>query len=269
MRPSAGIDDFLSAPLGRYHAGPSYALWVWSHTLAGAFYFERPGAREAADLFRLAPLAFHPVLDEPYDAIIDASLLRALEEGAFDALVEHLADARSFAARIRRVAVIRPQGVTGAAIAGIFFEAVQTHFDAALFAHRAEGMAWLDRSDAVEANADLDALAATVCGQPPLVRRLRDHLVTTLENATVETAARALGVSPRSLQRKLSEASTTFSRELDGARVREAEHLLLTTDAKVEAVARATGCVSTSHFGKMFRDATGESAADFRARRRR
>ncbi|NUP08187.1 MAG: helix-turn-helix transcriptional regulator [Polyangiaceae bacterium] len=269
MHPSASIDDFLNAPLGRYYAGRTHVLWVRSHTLAGAIYFDRPGARDAADLFRLAPLTFDPGLSDPYDALVDASLLRELEEGAFSTLVEHLAGARSFSARIRRVALVRPQGVTGAAIAGLFFEAVREHFEAALFAHRSEAMAWFGRADAGAANADLDALASAVCGPHPLVRQLRDYLATALDDASLDTAARALGVSSRSLQRKLSEASTTFSGELEGARVREAERLLLHTDDKIEAIARATGCVSTSHFGKMFRAATGESAADFRARRRR
>jgi AraC-like DNA-binding protein len=110
----------------------------------------------------------------------------------------------------------------------------------------------------------VDALAAR--GEGDLVPRLRALLVRDLAAASVPTAARALGVSPRSLQRHLAAAGTSFRRELRRARIEAARELLAGTRATVESVARSVGCESPSSFIRMFRSITGETPATFRAR---
>jgi AraC-like DNA-binding protein len=99
------------------------------------------------------------------------------------------------------------------------------------------------------------------------LRSLRGHLAANLSQITVRAAARALGTSPRTLQRGLSELGTSFRAEVERARVRAAEALLAETNAKLEVIALQVGCSSPSSFSRLFRRLTGESPSDFRARR--
>jgi AraC-like DNA-binding protein len=49
--------------------------------------------------------------------------------------------------------------------------------------------------------------------------------------------------------------------------LRAAEALLVDTDDKIEVIAQKVGYTSHSRFGVMFRRLTGETPAEFRARR--
>jgi AraC-like DNA-binding protein len=105
-------------------------------------------------------------------------------------------------------------------------------------------------------------------GESPTLRRLRRHLAVSWRKADVAGAARALSISPRSLQRALQEAGTSFRFERDRARVRAAEALLVDGDAKLDAIAATLGCSARSSFFALFRRHTGETPDEFRARRR-
>jgi AraC-like DNA-binding protein len=75
--------------------------------------------------------------------------------------------------------------------------------------------------------------------------------------ATVAEAARALRVSTRTLQRRLKDEKTSFSREIAAARVRVAQRLLLAEDTKLTRIAQDVGCASSSHLSELFRRVTG------------
>jgi AraC-like DNA-binding protein len=77
-----------------------------------------------------------------------------------------------------------------------------------------------------------------------------------------------LGISERTLQRKLGEAGTGYLNELAEARVRAARRLLLESDAPLTAIAYDVGCASLQHFSALFRKRTGESPSAFRRKRR-
>lgn len=64
--------------------------------------------------------------------------------------------------------------------------------------------------------------------------------------------AKALGLSPRSLQRRLTEEGIRFAALRDEARLRRA-NALVEAGAKVEAIAREVGFASTSHFIQWYR----------------
>jgi len=138
--------------------------------------------------------------------------------------------------KLRAVSIIRPPGVAGAIIGGLFHDNVQPKFRAALFADRAEGFAWLGRADSADEYARLDELMK-LRGAPPPLRALRDHLAHDPVGATLAGAARTLALSERSLSRRLSELGTSFRNEVQRARLRIAEGLLVDTDLKLDAVA--------------------------------
>jgi AraC family transcriptional regulator, regulatory protein of adaptative response / methylphosphotriester-DNA alkyltransferase methyltransferase len=77
--------------------------------------------------------------------------------------------------------------------------------------------------------------------------------------------AREIATSRRQLQRALAEVGgTTFSRELQRARMERAAQLLLTRSVPVQTVAGAVGYRQAAQFAKVFRRHHGTSPSSFR-----
>lgn len=95
------------------------------------------------------------------------------------------------------------------------------------------------------------------------MRQLRARVV--LGDATRESTARHLGLSERSLNRRLQEEGTSFRELLDRARFQVAQQLLLGTRMSVTSVALALGYAETSAFNHAFRRWCGQSPGDWRA----
>lgn len=76
------------------------------------------------------------------------------------------------------------------------------------------------------------------------------------------------GVSVRSFQRILSQASLTYSDLLDTVRFENASKLLQETDAKIIEVAFSSGYADPAHFTRSFRRISGLSPREFRERAR-
>ncbi len=270
MRPAATVDEFLAAPIGRYFAGRWFLIWVESPSLIGTVYFGRPDEQDFDALARLFALLEHPSLASRYDVLVDAAAVSpSIPIAAFEFLGRYLMVAREAAARMQRVAIVRPSGMFGATLAGVFHDVIRASFTAALFADRAEAAEWLAHPRAERACLQLDQLVDELRGTPMEVRRLREYLRARFLSPDLHLAAQALGLSVRSLQRALREAGTSFRAQVEHTRMRAAEHLLLDGDTKLEAVARAVGFSQLAHFVTAFRRVTGETPGQFRGRRRR
>src|SRR6187551_1115389 len=77
--------------------------------------------------------------------------------------------------------------------------------------------------------------------------------------------AHEIATSRRQLQRALAEVGgTTFSRELQRARMQRAAQLLLAGSLPVQAVAGAVGYRQAAQFAKVFRRHYGSSPSSFR-----
>jgi AraC-like DNA-binding protein len=260
------VQDFLSAPVGRYVSGRSFIIWAQTPSRLGSAYFGRPDASDFEALRALFALHLNPHLQPPFDAICDGRDLTDIDPSAFALLGEYMTPQWSeIATRVRKLAIVRPRGMPGATLAGVFHETVRPHVDAGLFDDRAPALDWLGLD--AGARAEVDAAIAAYDGAPPLLRRLREHLAKHLRAAALEESAQALALSARSLQRSLKEHGTSFRGELDLARVRAAERMLADTELKIDAIAREIGC-TPSTFYELFRRATGRSPADFRSGRR-
>jgi AraC-like DNA-binding protein len=268
MQPAASPEEMLAAPVGRYYVGRSFIVWVHSPTLAGSAYFGRTSDEDFPALMTLWPLAFSLAITAPFDAVIDATRLEGLSVASFELLVRHLGELQGISERVRRAAIVRPGNMTGATLGGLFYEWVHTRFAAALFTDPVEAYRWLGRPDGDAERLAVAAALEAALGVPPVLRGLREWLAAHLNDPSVTTAARGLGLSPRSLQRHLQNAGTSFRGEVDRARVRAAEALLIDGGDKLEIIAREVGCGSLSHFSTLFRRATGETPSDFRSRRR-
>jgi AraC-like DNA-binding protein len=260
--------ELLSAPIGRYVSGRSFVVWVESPERLGAFQFGPLDSSDHPALAALFPLPSHPAMAPRFDVLHDVSGVEVIDRGEYDFLEGFLeASIEQLARRVRRFAVVRPGGLAGAAVAGLFHEWVASHFDARLFVGRSEAHAWLGLAESAPARVQIDELYERFLPST-LLRRVRETIARSLPDATLTTVAQALGLTPRTLQRHLASEGSSFSDEVTRARIRFAETMLLDGNDKIELIARRLGFQSTAAFTGMFHKLEGEPPSAFRARRK-
>ena len=98
--------------------------------------------------------------------------------------------------------------------------------------------------------------------------RARDAVRSALQEgeATLDAAARALGLSPRTLQRRLREEDTSHREVLEEVRAELASHYLADLELSLDQVAARLGFSEPSAFHRAFRRWTGTTPAAYRAR---
>jgi AraC family transcriptional regulator, regulatory protein of adaptative response / methylphosphotriester-DNA alkyltransferase methyltransferase len=112
------------------------------------------------------------------------------------------------------------------------------------------------------------------CVRPSTVQRRRDLYRDAVEvirlrhadpDLSLARVAHEIATSRRQLQRALAEVGdTSFSRELQRARMDRAARLLATRSLPVQAVAGAVGYRQAAQFAKVFRRHHGTSPSSFR-----
>jgi AraC-like DNA-binding protein len=85
---------------------------------------------------------------------------------------------------------------------------------------------------------------------------------------SVECAARSLGLSPRSLQRRLAALGTSYERQLDDWRHRSARQALAVGETPIQTIARGLGYADAAHFIRAFHRWERSSPAAWRKARR-
>jgi len=264
MRVAVDVPALLARPIDAYIVGKSYVAWVESPTFIGMTHLGSFDRADEPALEQIFPIAKHPALAERYDVLHDIGAVSVFDEAAFRFFVKFLHEwVHELVPRFRKLAVVRPGGVAGAAFTGLFHEWVVPRFDAKLCSDRAEAYAFLGTS--ADVCAKLDAVVEACAGEPAL-RRLREVLEANLAKATLVTAASAMSTSTRTLQRMLTANRTSFRKELMEARLRVAQTLLLERDDKVESIADELGFASPAAFSTMFRRFVGETPTTFRER---
>jgi AraC-like DNA-binding protein len=87
--------------------------------------------------------------------------------------------------------------------------------------------------------------------------------------ARLENVAQRLGVSPRTLRRKLAEEGVTFARLLEDLRIALAKHYLVEQDLPISRIAWLLGYTEVSAFSHAFRRWTGRTPRADREQRQR
>ncbi len=269
VRSAEGLDDYLRAPIGRYLVGESFLHWYASPEFCGFTLWGIPGEAQIARLTQVLDVELAPAL--PHVSLVDARRVEAPDANGLAVLVKYMLPLMSgFAQTVRRQALVRPEGMAGAVVGG-FYSLVHSHYPTQAFPDPLEAALWLGRPEA-EARAVLEEVSGLVAqhmGMSPLLGELHRVLRTRLTEAHLTEVAREMGMSERTLQRRLRDSGTSFQTELNTVQVRTAQALLLESNAKVTAVAVEVGCASLQHFSSLFRKVTGESPSDWRERHRK
>jgi AraC-like DNA-binding protein len=261
VRPAEGIEAFWAAPAGRFVSGESWAYYCADTRFFGQIYW---GVPSVGDVERLAQ-AWVAERRFQHVSLVDARQLEAVGHDAFAAQARAVAEnLKVMRGKLERQAIVRPSGVTGATVSG-FYSLLRPDYPVEVFEDLEGALAWLERPELLPA---IVALGEQLRGEDAMVRLLQQHLRGTLQSATLPAAAQSLGVSERTLQRRLRDAGTTFQDELQAARVREAERLLADPERKLTAIAAEVGCASLQHFSGLFRRLKGMSPTEWRSRRR-
>lgn len=263
MRPAAELAEFLEQPVGRSFAG---SCWLYFYPRADVCGFALWGRPDVDAIDRLIGVLRVELGAAPHVSLVDVRGLEAVEPAVFDALGAYVAaHAAELSRAVRRLALVLPKGGLMRAVTSGFFRVADAPYPVEIFDEPEAALRWLGVEDARELAESLARASDDALGAPPLVRDLRVWLEGHLGNASVEEAARALGVSTRSLQRRLREESTSFQQESNGAQVRVAQRLLRDPEIAITRVALEVG-LSPAHFSALFRRATGVSPSEWRER---
>jgi AraC-like DNA-binding protein len=222
------------------------------------------GTPREADIEQMLP--FFEVGARPcfkgHASFVDGRRLESIDLLAFGTLLAYLTRRRHvWGPNVGRQAVLHPSGFVGVVVAGALHVArppyaFKTFEDDDTAAFSWCGLAGL--RDAYRAQVD------TVCALPEVIRRVRAvlHEGTKLKNAEV---AQRLGLSERTLQRRLGEAGSSLRLEQERNQTRIAEELLSGTALSLEAVAALSGFHSASHLVRRFKRAHGQTPGAWRA----
>lgn len=266
MRPCSRMEEWLTQPVGRYFIGDHHLIWCDRNDRAGTVIWGRLDEAESERL--VAAWDFARQLQAPYVSVVDFSAVTGIDANAYTNVARFMSDRLPvLARRIRRQALIRPAGVTGAVVAG-FYPTLTPGFEWRDFTDAKTAYAW-SCPDTPELPARLAELTALVRDGTPLMARLRHYLRQCSDQAKLEDAARALGCAERTLQRELAERGSSFREERTRARIEHAASLLIETDLKVEIIGRQVGYNSVTSFVRHFREILGELPGAYRQRLRR
>jgi AraC-like DNA-binding protein len=264
---ASATNAFLRDPIGRYVIGRHFFIWCRAPDFTGSVLWGRPEERDTLEIVAIWR-ELHPTM-RGFDVVTDGSRIESIDGAAFDVIVRYLRDKLpTYAATVRRQAIVHPPGLPGAAIAGIL-PTIGIYYQWRIFSEARDGFRWLDRRDADDTCDRVATLATRLSGVSPWRRVIAELLRDTPDDVTLAHVAKKLGRSDRSLQRDLQQAGSSFRAELEAARVELARALLVDTDLKIDAVARRVGCASAAHFATLFRRGAGETPSAYRERHRR
>jgi AraC-like DNA-binding protein len=260
------LAGFRSDPRGHCYIARHWLIYCTpSGALCGTVSWGRPDLQQVRELEAVTDSVLG-AWQRPFAALIDVQHVDGIEPAGFAALGGYGTSRRAALARlVSRLAVVRPHGLTGVVAEG-FFRIFSPPCPAEVFGDVNAAIGWLGVDDERPVVEGLEPLRATILGTDPLVLQLRRIMEASPDDITADRAARLLGLSPRTLERRLRDAGVRFKRELLEARVRVAQRRLRDTKDTLTAIAFELGFASPQHFSNAFREVTGESPSEWRKR---
>lgn len=258
------LASFFDAPAYRYVIKRSFAYWQAERRVFGIIIWGRPDETDVEEICAAHEVGANPLF-RGHTSLVDLRALESVDFLAFGKLLAYLKKRRdAWSPMVTRQAVLHRGGFAHATVAGMFEFFRPTHpvvfFDDAAEAYAAVG--------AADVRAELEAVRRDVVGTPDIVRQVQAALEALPARAEPADVARRLGISVRSLQRRLGAAETSLRAERQLFLLRQTEHLLETTELSLDAIAARVGASSASHLVTIFRQHRGTTPGLHRQRRR-
>ena len=259
------LDERAFTGTGRLaFVGRCFMYWQDGTRALGTVLWGHP--REA-DIEQMIP--FFEVGAKPcfkgHASFVDGRRLESIDMLAFGKLLAYLTRRRhAWGPNIGRQAILHPAGFIGVVVAGALHVARPPYPFKSFEDDERGAFEWCGvRRLAKVYRAQIDA----VCAVPEIVRAVREALREgpRLKNAEI---AQRLGVSERTLQRRLEAAGTSLRAEHELHQSRSIEQLLAGTDLTLDAIAAMSGFHSASHLVRRFRQTHGQTPGEWRARHR-
>ena len=264
LRLEQDVDTFVRDPLGRYVMGPGWLHFCATPTLWGATLWGRAEQQNLTSLFDLVERTIEQAGE--HVSLLDIRGLEHVDLASFGLIGRYMSRHRAtLASRVIRHAVIRAEGVLGAVVSGSY-EIFAAPYPVSLFTDFDQALAWLDPPLDAAIRDSVARLCESAAGVPSLLTQLHAVLGTDLDHADLPRAAARLGITARTLQRRLQALGTSFRAELDITRIREAQRRMLHSDCPLTEVAVDLGFSSLQNFSRQFRRVVGEAPSAWRQR---
>ena len=266
LQPAADIDSFLREPRGRFVLRRAFAFWQLQTGMNGVIVWGSPDVHDVEEMTRVFDVAVHHPSLGRHVSLVDTRDISGIDSSAFEKLLDYLDTRRDLYARyVSRQALVVRRGVFGAALAG-FYELVDAKHPTKSFTDVVRAIDWLEPPDRELALRVFNSMYERVRGTPETVARIRSLIEAERRAVSLVEAARRLALSPRTLQRRLTEANTSMRRELSVFRLRTVERLLTSTTLPLEEIAKTVGSTAVK-LTKLFREVHGLTPRSFRAHR--
>jgi hypothetical protein len=146
LSPAGSVDAFLFDPFGRYVKGDGLLYFCADPQLDGTLLWGSPSIGDV-ELLSRAGGALHRRDAAPRVSLLDLRRVRDIPPETYQAMSGYIRRIkRSLKKRLRAQALVRPQGMPGAVIAG-YFEIEPLEHPFRIFTDPAEALAWLGRSE--------------------------------------------------------------------------------------------------------------------------
>jgi AraC-like DNA-binding protein len=264
LRREHDVDAFVAEPLGRYVMGEGWLHFCATPTLWGATLWGRAEQKNLTSLFDLVDRTIEQAGE--HVSLLDIRGLEHVDLAGFGLIGRYMSRHRSkLAQRVIRHAVIRAEGLLGAVVSGSY-EIFAAPYPVSLFTDLSAALTWLDPPLDPGLRESIVLLCEGAAGPPNLLAQLHAVLSTDLEHADLSRAATRMGITARTLQRRLQELGTSFRAELDITRIREGQRRMLHSDSPLTEIAVDLGFSSLQNFSRQFRRVVGEAPSAWRQR---
>lgn len=259
------VEELLRDPIGRCVSGSCWLYFYPRVDLCGFAMWGKPDLDAMTELVKVLGVELDLA---PHRSLVDMRGLEGVEPAAFDRLGRYVMENHQALSRaVTKLALVRPtNGLMAAVVAG-FFDVAGAPYPVSLFESLEPAIDWLDLEGGRDLLLDIERERERSVGEPQVLRQLRSWIESHLGDAALDAAAQALGISSRSLQRRLAEEDTSFQNEVRSAQISLAQRLLRDTDLAITRVALEVH-LSPAHFSTLFRGATGMSPSEWRQRQK-
>lgn len=265
MEAAISIDAFCARPVNHWVAAGSAVVWCSTEELCGCAFFGTPDLADAAETVRAFEAIHDAEMGPRFSIVLDASRLQKIDAPVIPILVEWVGRNRAeLLKRVRLQVGVAPSGAAGAALGPIVQSLGELHLYRVVDSVYEAFKLVAPGNDALVD--EVNAITEHVLSVPINVRRLR-QLLSNDSSSSVDQAARMLSLSPRTLQRELTDYGTAFNDEVKAARYTKACHLLESTDDDPRDIANAVGLSETT-LNQLFKEKARITPSDYRNRSR-